>query len=38
MNQSANPSAEVHAFPRRQSLNAFERAKQELAAFKFALF
>ncbi|WP_417878506.1 hypothetical protein [Vibrio sp.] len=38
MSQLANSSAEVHAFPRRQSPNAFDQAKQELAAFKFALF
>ncbi len=38
MNQPANSSAEVHAFPRRQSPNAFDQAKQELAAFKFSLF
>jgi len=38
MNQLANPSAEVHAFPRRQSSSAFDQAKQELAAFKFSLF
>lgn len=38
MSQPANSSAEVHAFPRRQSPNALEQAKQELAAFKFSLF
>lgn len=38
MSQFANSSAEVHAFQRRQSPNAFEQAKQELAAFKFSLF
>ncbi|EEY03864.1 Uncharacterised protein [Brucella neotomae] len=38
MSQPANSSAEVHAFPRRHGFNAFEQAKQELAAFKFSLF
>jgi len=38
MSQPANSSAEVHAFPRRNSLTAFDQAKQELAAFKFSLF
>ncbi len=38
MSQPANSSAEVHAFPRRHGFNAFEQAKQELAAFKFTLF
>jgi len=38
MNQPANSSAELHTFPRRQSPNAFDLAKQELAAFKFSLF
>jgi hypothetical protein len=38
MSHTANSSAEVHAFPRRHGLNAFEQAKQELAAFKFSLF
>lgn len=38
MSQSANSSAEVHTFPRRQSPNAYEQARQELAAFNFSLF
>lgn len=38
MNNPANSSAEVHTFPRRQSPNAYEQARQELAAFKFSLF
>lgn len=39
MNQKIErPSAEVHNFPRRNATNAFEQTKQELAAFKFALF
>lgn len=31
-------TAEVHPFPRRRSGSAYEQAKQDLAAFKFALF
>lgn len=31
-------TAEVHPFPKRRSGSTFEQAKQDLAAFKFALF
>lgn len=31
-------TAEVHPFPRRRSGSVYEQAKQDLAAFKFALF
>ncbi len=37
MSQPANSSAEVHAFPRRHGFNAFEQAKQELAAFRILI-